>query len=361
MDAAAADYLALSLDGTDVLLMAADHALRRELSRRIRDDLIRLGIVRPGPRCASPTARWPAPGDLIVCTRNDHTVEAGEPGRTLANGDLLRIDAVTPGGLIVRRALDADPATGQRRWTGQQFLYADYRDAELGYAVTDHVAQSRTVTAGLAVIAGTEDRQHAYVALTRGTDINMAYVFTVSPKLADPAPGPRPAPELARYDRITAGRAAQPAAGRGGRRPGTRSPCWPACWTEMASSCPPPRPGSGPWPTPITWRSCTRSGPTRPPRPASSTTGTCSWPACHPSTGESPATRPDGCGAPCAPPNWPGWTPARYWPPRSATGTWPGARDLAAVIDARHPAPARHPHPGPGRPVVGPDPAARRP
>ena len=33
MDAAAADYLALALDGTDVLLMAADHALRRELSR----------------------------------------------------------------------------------------------------------------------------------------------------------------------------------------------------------------------------------------------------------------------------------------------------------------------------------------
>jgi len=33
----------------------------------------------------------------------------------------------------------------------------------------------------------------------------------------------------------------------------------------MASSCPRPRPGSGPWPTPITWRSCTRSGPTRPP------------------------------------------------------------------------------------------------
>jgi hypothetical protein len=62
------------------------------------------------------------------------------------------------------------------------------------------------VTAGLAVITGTEDRQHAYVALTRGTDANIAYVFTASPKLADPVPGPRPAPELARYDRITAGR-----------------------------------------------------------------------------------------------------------------------------------------------------------
>jgi hypothetical protein len=45
MDAAAAAYVALTAGGTDTLLMAADHALRRELNRRIRDDLITLGIV----------------------------------------------------------------------------------------------------------------------------------------------------------------------------------------------------------------------------------------------------------------------------------------------------------------------------
>jgi hypothetical protein len=67
--------------------------------------------------------------------------------------------------------------------------------------VTDHTAQGRTVHTGLAVITGTEDRQHAYVALTRGTDDNTAYVFTQSPKQAGPLPGPRPAPELDRYDR----------------------------------------------------------------------------------------------------------------------------------------------------------------
>jgi conjugative relaxase-like TrwC/TraI family protein len=200
IDAAAAGYLALTLDGTDVLLMAADHALRRELSRRIRDDLIRLGIVAAGPAARIADGATASAGDLIICTRNDRTVEAGEPGRTLANGDLLRIEAVTAGGLVVRRALHADPATGRRRWTDRTFVYSHYGDAELGYAVTDHVAQGRTVTAGLAVITGTEDRQHAYVAMTRGTDMNMAYVFTVSPKQADPVPGPRPAPELARYD-----------------------------------------------------------------------------------------------------------------------------------------------------------------
>ena len=214
--------------------MATDHALRRELSRRIRDDLIRLGIVAAGPAVRIADGAVASPGDLVVCTRNDRTVQAGEPGRTLANGDLLRIDAVTPTGLIVRRALDADSATGQRRWGGQQFLYAGYREAELGYAVTDHVAQSRTVHTGLGVIAGTEDRQHAYVVLSRGTDTNMGYVFTLPPKLADLMPGPRPAPELARYDRITGERAAQPAA-RGGRDQGRAGsavrcagPRWPA-------------------------------------------------------------------------------------------------------------------------------------
>ena len=211
MDAAAAAYLALTADGTDVLLMAAEHALRRELSRRVREDLIRLGVVQPGPAVRIAGGAMVSVGDLVICTSNDHSVQAGEPGRTLANGDLLRIEAVTKDGLIVRRALDADPRTGQRRWTGQHFLYASYSEAELGYAVTDHVAQSRTVTAGLAVITGTEDRPHALVALTRGTDINLAYVFTVSPKRADPVPGPRPAPELARYDQIQAERAAAPA------------------------------------------------------------------------------------------------------------------------------------------------------
>jgi conjugative relaxase-like TrwC/TraI family protein len=210
MDAAAAAYVALTAAGTDVLLMTADHVLRRELSRRIRDDLITLGIVSSGTTVHIADGTRASPGDLIICTRNDRAVEAGEPGRTLANGDLLRIEIVTPGGLVVRRALDADPPTGQRQWTAEPFLYANYRDAELGYAVTDHVAQGRTVHTGLALFTGIEDRQHAYVALTRGTDANLAYVFTQSPKRADPVPGPRPAPELTRYDRLHSERPGDP-------------------------------------------------------------------------------------------------------------------------------------------------------
>ena len=220
-DAAAAAYIALTASGTDALLMAADHALRRELNRRIRQDLITLGTVEPGPAVIIADGTKASPGDLIICTRNDHGVEAGEPGRTLANGDLLRIDAATSDGLLVRRALNPDPRTGQRRWTARAFRYAGYQDAELGYAVTDHAAQGRTVHTGLAVITGTEDRQHAYVALTRGTDANIAYVYTASPKTADPAPGPKPAPELDRYDKILAERAGVPAPAPEPAPPGT--------------------------------------------------------------------------------------------------------------------------------------------
>ena len=72
--------------------------------------------------------------------RRQGPTEAGEPGRTLANGDLLRLEAITRNGLLVRRALDPDPRTGQRRWTDRHFLYADHRNSELGYAVTDHAA-----------------------------------------------------------------------------------------------------------------------------------------------------------------------------------------------------------------------------
>ena len=323
MDAAAAAYVALTVDGADTLLMAAEHALRRELSRRIRDDLIGLGIVADGPAVRIADGAQASAGDLIICTRNDHTIEAGEPGRTLANGDLLRIEAVTAGGLVVRRALDADPQTGQRRWTDRTFLYSDYGDSELGYAVTDHVAQGRTVHTGLAVITGTEDRQHAYVALTRGTDVNLAYVFTVSPKRADPVPGPRPAPELARYDHIHSERNGVHAPAPRPAPPGRRWAYWPACWTATDSRPRPPRPASKLSPTPTTSPCCTRSGPPRPPPPASSNTKTCSRPPCPPNTAAGRVTRPGGCGAPCAPPNWPAWTQPTSWPRPSPNGTWP--------------------------------------
>ena len=194
------------------------------------------GTVRPDPRRPDPPRprrRRPhdpdpdgakaSAGDLIICRANDHHLEAGEPGRALANGDVLRIEAITGRGIMVRRLLDPDPATGQRRFTGRAFRYTGYQTADLAYAITGHSAQGATVHTGIALVTGTEDRQWLYPAMTRGTDTNFAYVFTTPARPTDPRPGTQPAPELRRYERIRRERqgfpAAQPAPGPGGPEP----------------------------------------------------------------------------------------------------------------------------------------------
>ena len=145
LDAAAQAYVAHRLEGKDSLLIARSHELRREACRRVRDDLQHLGLVaRDGPSIEIAGGQRASVGDLIVCTVNDHSVDAGQ-GKTLANKHLLRIESITPQGPVVRRMLDADPQTRAPRWTQEAFLFPGYQTAELGYAVTEHVAQSRTV------------------------------------------------------------------------------------------------------------------------------------------------------------------------------------------------------------------------
>lgn len=91
MDQAARAYVASYLAGQDVILTAADWARCRELSARIRDDLIHLGLVDGARSVRIAEGAEASPGDLIICRQNDHAVKAGEPGRALANGDILRI------------------------------------------------------------------------------------------------------------------------------------------------------------------------------------------------------------------------------------------------------------------------------
>jgi hypothetical protein len=80
------------------------------------------------------------------------------------------------------------------------------------------------VHTGITLVIGGEDRQWLYAALTRGTDNNLVFVSTTPAKVADPAPGTRPAPELDRYEQNRQERAGylptqRPAAGPGGPDP----------------------------------------------------------------------------------------------------------------------------------------------
>jgi hypothetical protein len=65
--------------------------------------------------------------------------------------------------------------------------------------VTRHVAQGQTVAASRAIVTPGDDRQGTYVAITRGIGDNVIMAITPSPKLADPLPLSRPAPELNRF------------------------------------------------------------------------------------------------------------------------------------------------------------------
>ena len=143
MDQAARAYVASYLTGRDVILTAADWARCRELSARIRDDLIRLGLVDATRSVQIAEGATASTGDLIICRHNDHAIEAGEPGRALANGDILRIEAITGHRVMVRRMLDPDPKTGQRRFTAQAFAYPGYRTCDLAYAITGHCRPGR--------------------------------------------------------------------------------------------------------------------------------------------------------------------------------------------------------------------------
>ena len=246
-DAAAAAYLALAAEGTDVLLMAADHALRRELSRRVRDDLIRLGIVQNGPAVTIADGATASAGDLIICTRNDHATEAGEPGRTLANGDLLRIEAVTSNGLLVRRALDADPATGQRRWTRPPFPVRRLPGRRAG--LRGH--RPRRARPHRDRRPGRDLRHRGPPARLRRPDPrhHRQHGLRVHPvsqaRRPRPRPPPRPGtgplrPEHRPNDPALPPRPPRPP------RPARRWPCCPPSWTETASSPPPPRTATAP-------------------------------------------------------------------------------------------------------------------
>ena len=220
MDEAREAYLAAYLSGRDTLLMAQSHGTCREVSQRIREDLVHLGVVSDGPSVALRDGARASVGDLIITRKNDH-------GLGVANGDTWRVEAVDGDQITMRQMVDADRETGERRYAEDTVIYnagrtsADLayavdgsadrgRQADLAYAITGHSAQGRTVAEGIALITGTETREWAYVAMSRGRDGNYAYVTTEPARVADPKPGVRPAPELERHERIERERAGLP-------------------------------------------------------------------------------------------------------------------------------------------------------
>ena len=191
-----ADYLA----GRDVLLLARTADQARELSRRVREELIRFRLIDPSLQVALSHHATAGRGDLIMARRNDRTIIAGAPGRRLANRDVLRVEDAGRRTVTVRRLAGRHPETGRAGWSEPFEVSRAYvfSDCDLAYATTVHAAQGRTVEVAHALADGLGNRQWLYVALSRGWRANYAYCVTGYPNHADSQPGSRPAPELAR-------------------------------------------------------------------------------------------------------------------------------------------------------------------
>ncbi len=207
MDLACRAYLADHLAGKESLLLARTGEQAREMSRRVREDLLHYGLVR---RSAEAQLRYHATasaGDLIVARRNNRRILAGAPGRWLTNRDVLRVEAATGRTVIVRRLAGQDEA-GQPAWTVAFELPRVYLLAhcDLAYATTPHAAQGRTVDTSHVLVDGLSDRQGLYVAMSRGREGNYAYCVTRVPRAADIRQGSQAAPELRRMRAIAAER-----------------------------------------------------------------------------------------------------------------------------------------------------------
>jgi hypothetical protein len=207
LEDAARAYLHDRLNGHDTLLMAGTEAMAAELSRRVRGDLIRWGLVSGGPSVALRDGAEGSAGDWLMARRNAKRIGGSETGRGLVNRDILRIvtPQAGPGGVSVQveRLTGRDPDTGREQWSAPFLVSRLYlrNDAHLAYAVTFDTAEGRTVDSGISVFTGEEDRQRVNVGLTRGRDRNEAHVIN-GWRLSDPAPGSRAAPELARQARL---------------------------------------------------------------------------------------------------------------------------------------------------------------
>jgi len=203
---AARAYLAEYLAGTDVILTAFEHRECADLSRRIQGYLLDWGQLHPGPTTDLREGARAYTGDLIVARRNDNHLDAGEPGRTLANGDLLRVEALGETNLTVSRLIRTGQAAAAREWSAPFTISRDYAatNCHLGYALTYYTVEGQTVSAGIALANDNRAREGLYVAMSRGAQRNEVYAYPSAQEPTESISPPGPDPEISRQRTLEA-------------------------------------------------------------------------------------------------------------------------------------------------------------
>jgi conjugative relaxase-like TrwC/TraI family protein len=159
--------------GLDALMLARTRQDVDALNARARAAAIEAGQLT-GPIVSAAGRDWQA-GDLLRTRRNDRQIPVGDSH--VRNGDRYRVLGVGPdNGLI------AEDMTGR----GRTMLPATYvaEHADYGWASTIDAAQGATSDIGIVLVRPGLDREHLYVALTRGRQANHAYI-TPDPLASD--------------------------------------------------------------------------------------------------------------------------------------------------------------------------------
>jgi conjugative relaxase-like TrwC/TraI family protein len=165
LDSVFAHWTAARADGQDALMLARTRLDVDALNQRARAAALAAGEIT-GPVTVAGGRHWQA-GDVLRTRRNDRRLAVGDGH--VRNGD--RYEVLGPGpqdGLIVQ------DLAGR----GRTVLPAAYlaQHAEYGWASTIDAAQGATADVGVVLVRPGMDREHLYVAMTRGRHGNHAYI-----------------------------------------------------------------------------------------------------------------------------------------------------------------------------------------
>lgn len=165
--AAAAGYLADTLEGKTSLVVVRSNAMATELSAQIRHELVRLGRVAPEVLATSADGNPIGIGDRIQARRNDRTIRADGAGM-VTNKDTYAV-------------LDRNPLTGELRVQDKTGMIAHLppgyvtEHVTLAYAVTSYAAEGVTETTSHDLVDTGTTRAGVYVPGTRGRERNTFY------------------------------------------------------------------------------------------------------------------------------------------------------------------------------------------
>jgi hypothetical protein len=158
--------------GRTAVMVAADATTVAELNSRARADRVASCLVRDGG-VTTTDGTVIGVGDAVVTRRNNRDLTI--PGGWVKNGDTWTVSALRPDG----SATLTRPGRGSsvRVSVDLPSAYVS-QHLDLGYAMTAHRAQGRTVDVAHAYVTATTTREPLYVMATRGREANLLYVDT---------------------------------------------------------------------------------------------------------------------------------------------------------------------------------------